>query len=78
MNKDNKKMAMQRKAQEREKARKAAQWKRFLPLLILAAAAAVIAIVWALLRKPATDQTQTLETVSSDQSAAVAEEKAEE
>lgn len=44
MNKENKKLAQQRKAMERARAEKAAKWKKFLPLFIILAAAVVIAI----------------------------------
>ena len=44
MNKENKKLAQQRKAMERARAEKAAKWKKILPLLIIIAVAAVIGI----------------------------------
>ena len=44
MNKENKKLAQQRKAMERARAEKAAKWKKLLPLLIVLAAAVVTAI----------------------------------
>ena len=44
MNKENKKLAQQRKAQERARAEKAEKWKKILPFVIIAAAAAAIVI----------------------------------
>ena len=44
MNKENKKLAQQRKAMERARAEKAAKWKKLLPLFIILAAAVVIGI----------------------------------
>ena len=44
MNKENKKLAQQRKAMERARAEKAAKWKKLLPLFIFLAACVVIGI----------------------------------